>query len=336
MNLAIGLYLREAIPLAKELGDLRFAGEMYKIVLSNRPDNAQAQLGLARVLADMGQSLLAIERYETYINPHNNFDGHQDSLAHLELARLYRGRREIRQALVTLQKARSLNPENPDILIELATVYLESNNRDQAIELAEAATVKAPDNPDCRNLYAQILLRLSQAPAVGAGRMERAREHLNKADQQSQEAVRLAQEVLRLSPDDPESLTGLQGCYGTRVQVLTEQLRFTPDQANLPVRIDLAGVIQERANIARRLRLHDALAVLTAVADRGDRNADYLQLRAELELLVHKTQAAADTCRKLLELRPDSQTVKRLIEQLPADLRPSLEDPPATAPNTEP
>lgn len=324
LNMAIRVYLEQAIPLAIDMNYLRAAGEMYKTVLTHDPTNGRAQLGLARVLADMGQILLAIEMYELYVNPSSNFGGDQDSVAHLELGKLYLGRRSLHNAIRVLERARKLNPEDAQILVELAYAYLHNNDRERAKEIArQAAVIKAPDNPACRNVYATILLELSRVALDPKGSYRQTRENLQAAEEQAREAMRLGERRVEQAPGERAKLEELQRYYQTFTMVMQAKMEDDPDRS-VEVRLATAEVFRKQAELARRLKLHDALKVIAGGGDRAGKSLGYLELRADLELSVEKYGEAADTCRAILAIAPENEVANRIIAQLPDDLRASV------------
>ena len=67
------------------------------------------------------------------------------------LGRLYRDERRFEDALRLLEKAKRLNPDNPEIYLELGTLALKMNNPADASAALEKGVLLAPDNALLRN-----------------------------------------------------------------------------------------------------------------------------------------------------------------------------------------
>jgi tetratricopeptide (TPR) repeat protein len=311
---AVKTYLEYAAPLAKDLGNLDVAEQIYKTVLQLRPNNAQAELGMARVLGAMGgnMQMQAIDRYRSYLNPRNNAVGYQDPQAHLELGRIYRAKRALHQAVATLEKARGLDPENPEILLELAKAYEDTGDRPKAMELAKsAATEKAAGNAAYRNVYAQVLLSQSVPLLRSADSARAAQQNLEESRRQAAKAVELAVADVNANPGDAKPLATESDCYGTYEKILNAVL--IADAGDVGARVDLAGVIQEHAAVAARLELHRALDAFEKAGPTARQNAAFLQKKAELQFEVGQAQAAGETCRELLKVDPANAAAKRIL-----------------------
>ncbi len=329
LGLAIRQYL-EAAPLAMDAGDLQAAEQMYKAVLLHDPVSPEAQVGLARVLGASDRQLQARERYESYLK---TVAGRQDSRARLELGRIYRGLRYLNQAVSTLEKAKELNPEDPEILVELAGTYQDSGYHEKALKLVESATNKAPRNPAYHNIHAVILLAQSRPETRVPGNPEDARRNLEKAGVQARQAVDLAFNALSENRHDSELLASLGRYYATYAEVLgvklaevrTARSALSPDdverrielaKAELDLRMELAAAIQKEADVAQTLRLHAALEVLLKADEQGEKNARFLEVLARLQFNVYQRDDAADTCRRLLKLEPQNPVAAQLLKRL--------------------
>jgi len=326
--------LVETARLAMDMNNVAVAERLYRSVLVKRRTYAEALLGLARLMRATDRTLQAQERYKEYTSTPQ---GQQDSQAFLELGRLYRSLRLRNLALSTLVQAEQLDKWNPAILIELAGVYQEAGAPEKARKLAEAAIDNAPDDPANHQVYARILLgqnaqRIKQVQAqlaTGAAPtpgQEQARQRLlddlAKAKAEAQKAVTLAVGELPSAPGDVALLTSLNGYYGTCRQVLTTILsvRAGPGggQAAIADRIELAQMIRQHAAVLHTLNLHQALATLTAAGEQARNDVSFLENLAQLQFEVYKREAAAETCRRLLDLNPDNAVAKGILDLLSA------------------
>jgi tetratricopeptide (TPR) repeat protein len=304
---AVRTYLYAA-PLAQDRGLLRVAEQMYKAVLLHQPANTDAQLGLARVLRQTERDVQAVEQYKAYLQSPR---GKADSQAHLELGQIYHKLRFLNLAIAMLESARGLDPNNPEILSALAGAYQDANNPEKAAELVRSATEKAPDNPAYHHTYAIIL--------YSQGELARARD-------EAALAISLSRERLRARPDDAELLTRLDQRYRTYRQILRAVLAQDEHKNNLKLWLDLAAVIRDHAEIAQTINLLQALQVLEGVTSIGSKNIPYLERLAELQFLVHRTDAAAETCREILDLEAGNPTARRILDSLGAATRPAGSD----------
>jgi tetratricopeptide (TPR) repeat protein len=314
IDAAVRTYLEYAAPRAQEAGNLDVSEQIFKAVLHLRPNNPQAELGMARVLDARG-SMQAIDRYKSYINPRNNAVGLKDAQAHLELGRIYRRRHYINQAVATLEDARKLDPENPEVLLELAQAYQDANNPANALDLAKsAATEKAPSNAAYRNVYALVLLAQSGPLSQSPDSVKQARQNLDEARRQSSKAIELAVADEKAQPGEARPLDTLGNCYATYERVLTAVLSV--DEADVVARVELATAIQEHAVVTQRRALYRALAVLQRAGEDARKNIAYLEKLAELQSEAGQRAAAAETCQQILKLDAANTAAKRLLERL--------------------
>lgn len=330
---AVETYLYAA-PKALETGNPQRAEAMYTSALLHQPTNPIAQLGLARVLRDLGQDLQAVERYKAYVD---NPQAPADTLAqaYLELGQVYRRERYLKLAEVALQQGRRRDNLNVDILMELAQLHLDRQEYDEAVELARQAAEQAAGDPAYRNRYVQVLMahrgremkalrnrfdRLLRSGAEEAA-IDRVRDQITELagqlDQIRDEAktvVDLAVTALRERPADQRLLVELSDYYATYRKVLRSILEQDPSRVAL--RLELVRVIREHSAVVETLNLHDALAVLEQAGDQAQNNIPLLERRAQLEFDVYRREDAAETCRQLLKLEPDNRVARQLLQQM--------------------
>lgn len=297
---AVNTYLFAA-PVARLSGNPRMAERMYEQVLRYQPNNPPALLGLARVLAETGRGITAIERYKQYVKTPA---GQRDVNGYLELGRLHRIANYPRQAISSLQAAAAIDPENAAVQGELALSFLDNKEYDKALSAIDKAVLRDPRSPEYRNYQAGILLAIKKPrEAADVGRA----------------AIDLTQERLRNSPTDLKLLEGILVYYRTYETALKDVLASDP--GNVAVRIDLARASAAQADINRTLGYSRAISVLVT-APEGDRNnAALLEALAEIRLHGGFHKEAAATARRLLEINPNSLAGRQVLEALPAEFR---------------
>ncbi|MGQ9649179.1 MAG: tetratricopeptide repeat protein [Phycisphaerae bacterium] len=312
---AVKTYTEYAGPLALEMGDIATAEEIYRTVLryERHRYNPRALLGIARVLRAKG-SPEAIDRYKTYVNPRICTEGAKDPQAHLELGRLLYDRRYLNQAVSTLETARSLDPENPEILLELARAYQETAFRPKALSVAQEAVKKSPGNPAYRSVYAQILLAQSGVQQKRNAISDEERRMFNVARAEVDEAVRLARAGVQDAPPEMTRLRVLFGCLQAQEQILSTAAAMDP--GNVRLMVDLARCRQEQSATQHALQLHGILNDLlrAPAAARGD--TTYLETLADLQFRVRLVTDAEATCKELLRLDPNNAIAKQILEKV--------------------
>lgn len=310
---AVKTYVEYAARLAMEANDYQTAEQVYKTVLQYERHryNPQVLLGMARIQAARN-SVQAIDRYKTYINPRLCPQGAKDAQAHLELGRIYLDRGFINQAVSTLEKARNLDPENAEILLALARAYLATPFRAKAVTVAAEAVGKAPANPAYRDVYAQIILSQIDVPQGGGGLSAEARERFAEARRQSEEAVRLARAEVQAAPGDARVLRVLETCYLTQRRILDIASQMSGAGARSVV--ELARCRDELAAVQHTLALHKVLDDLQRAPEAARSDPVYLETLADLQARVYRLQDAAETCRQLQKLDPANASAKRILE----------------------
>lgn len=357
---AVWTYLRAA-PLAMATGQTRLAEQMYNRVLAYQRGNAEALLGLARILAATNREMLAIDRYREYLrtpvddtvraccfgdgrcqdlrmtecialggypqvesstcadspcrsaqltgggNRRRQYYGDVDSLAQLELGRLYRKAQFFSQAITALQAARQINPEDPEIFNELAISYYEGRDFDKARSFAEQAVEKSKKSkryPEYRATLATIRL---------------ARQENMDALAEARGAIEAARDSLKQTRDDRPMLQTLSGSYRAYRQILTV-LIAAPD-ADPALRLELARAVQNHAAVDQTLSMYQALDILLATPTAAD-NVPVLEEVARLQLALSKPAVAlAATCQRLLQLQPGNTVAQDILKRLPTELQ---------------
>jgi tetratricopeptide (TPR) repeat protein len=292
---AVGAYL-EAAKIAYEEEDYTTAEELYNKVFMMDPANAECKLGLARVFSETGRGVQAQQHYKDYIKTP---EGRQNSKAYLELAEIYGNLKSPFQRLSTLIEARDLDPENVEVLRELARAYFDRRQFRQATNIATKAVEKNPRDPECHFTLASIL---------------NVQDKIDLAEEHIRRAVELVTVQLQGEPDNWEMLQQLSKYYSRYSSMLRKKLR--QDGENIETRILLAQVIREQANVERLMTDLAALSVMENASEEARENIRYLELLAELQHLTKKDDEASETCKKLLEKDPDNAMAQRILKSI--------------------
>jgi len=312
---AVKTYTEYAGPLALQMGDTATAEEIYRTVLRNERHryNPQAMLGIARTLRAKG-SMEAIDRYKAYVNPRICETGAKDAQAHLELGTLFYERRYLNQAVSTLEKARSLDPENAEILLQLATAYQDTPFRPKALAVAEEAVRKDPGNPAYRSVYAQMLFAQSVSQKAGEVMSEENRRMFEAARTQVDGAVQLARAGVQDGPADMGRLRVLLGCFQAQQRILTAAAGVNP--GDVGVVVQLARCRQELAAVQHTLQLHGVLNDLRRAPSAARADRTYLETLADLQLRLQMMREASETCEELLKLDPNNAVAKQILARV--------------------
>ncbi len=154
VNTSLGIYHQ----LAKEFEK---AEEYFKRVIELEPDNALAHANLASVYVDMGRPGDAIAELEKVINLEDQGDIPPKTrkalvALYIKLGTALIKTGEMAQGHKAFDYALSADPENPDILAEVAEAYFSINALPYATKYFEQAAEIDPDNPKI-NYYLGII-----------------------------------------------------------------------------------------------------------------------------------------------------------------------------------
>ena len=185
LHLIIGRAYRQA-------GLLPEATEQFKraIVLDARFPRAHYYLGITYLL-DEGQSKLgeALEEFkiEVAANPDEFF-------ANYYLGVVYNFQRQWDLAIVSLRKASTIQPENPDPYFQLGQAYQELNKHEQAIEVLKKSIALNPNLAHNKNQVTTAHHRLAQS-LLKTGQTEAGRKELEIAADLKAQAFKLEQQT---------------------------------------------------------------------------------------------------------------------------------------------
>lgn len=300
---AVNAYL-DAAQQAYEAENYAKAERLCDRIFILQPANTRVQLILARIFASTERSVQASQHYQNYIKSR---DGRQDTSARLELARIYRAMRQNYQALAILTEARDLDSENIEVLLELSQAYYERRMFQQAMQTAEDVLRKASNDPRCYDNMAFLLIQQNQ---------------VREAAEYSRRAIELARTRVFNNPENTREITSLYGYYDRYRRTLARLLDAKQD--DLALRIDLARVVVEQADINNSMTLRNALRLLDQAGPEARDNIKLLETKANIQHLLKLSQTA-ETARRLLRLDPNNVVARRILQAGPI-----LEETPTT------
>ena len=181
----------------RQSGLLADAAEEFKkaLALDSHFPRAHYYLGITYLL-DEGQSKTgeALEEFklEVAANPDEFF-------ANYYLGVVYNFQRQWEPAITFLQKASSVQPDNPDPYFQLAQAYQELNNHERAIEALRKSIALNPNLAHNKGQVTTAHHRLAQS-LLKTGQTEAGRKELQIASDLKAEAFKLEQQTAAGSP----------------------------------------------------------------------------------------------------------------------------------------
>ena len=113
----------------QRLGHLERAMELYKAILELHPAHPHAKLNIGVILHEAGNTAEAIEIYKECLNEPNQTDERRAHvLNNMGAAQIVAQRLD--EGVATLTEALTLNPKNPNALVNLGAYYNEEGNLD--------------------------------------------------------------------------------------------------------------------------------------------------------------------------------------------------------------
>ena len=154
------------------------AGKCYETVIKMAPGYAQAYHGLATVCAMLGEKEKSKGFMETFRNLKDEEmkalkerDSRSNDLAsvrqtvaqaHTDVGQLYYLRRSSAKAEKLLQRAATLDPEQSECRVLLASVYMQDGRLEQALKCYEQISHIKPDNVNCHGNIGVISFQLQR------------------------------------------------------------------------------------------------------------------------------------------------------------------------------
>ncbi len=186
------------------------AAACFHSALKCDPDYVQALIGLGEAEAQRGDGASALKRFETAIE----IDPYRPH-AHFCKGRLLEATGQTDQALAEYFRALEFDSNNPEISLRIAAIQLARNQPDQALARLDQVVELAAGNTEARLFRGQAYLALGYIPQAIADLRSAATQMPDRpqvhyylalaleADRKPVEALRAAQQSLRLAPDDP-------------------------------------------------------------------------------------------------------------------------------------
>ncbi|MBN1795196.1 MAG: tetratricopeptide repeat protein [Sedimentisphaerales bacterium] len=110
-----------------EMNELDSAKEKFNRILEFEPDNATASFYLGEITLNDGDTEKAIQFYKEAVQKDNNIQG-----ARLRIAQIALAESNYENALYYLGHELQFKPQNPDVLVAMASMYLEMGQIDEA------------------------------------------------------------------------------------------------------------------------------------------------------------------------------------------------------------
>lgn len=138
----------EKAGLIKETQGTQAAIEELKLIVNQYPDVASVYTHLSKAYAEIDQDDLAIQTAQNALAPKNGKLSELDqALMHHLLGHLLRKTGQLDQAIIHLQKATQLSPEDVESYLELGIAYKDRREYQQALQLFQQATSVAGKDP---------------------------------------------------------------------------------------------------------------------------------------------------------------------------------------------
>jgi predicted O-linked N-acetylglucosamine transferase (SPINDLY family) len=143
------LTIQQAFDLAlqhHQAGRLREAEQIYRKILANQPNNADAMHLLGVLANQMGRPDAAIELIRRTIALHPQFAD-----AHLNLGNALKDNGQVDEAITAYRQAIAIKPDFADAYTNLSVVLKEKGQLDEATAAAKSATSFNPNSPEAHN-----------------------------------------------------------------------------------------------------------------------------------------------------------------------------------------
>jgi tetratricopeptide (TPR) repeat protein len=193
-------------------GRLNEAEACFRRALELDHDYVGALIGLGTIAAANGDSQSALKRFETAveIEPH-------DADAHFACAQVFETLGRVDEALAAYFRTLEFNPLHPEVSQRIAAIQLGRNQPDQALARLDQAVELAPEDGEVRLLRGRAHLSLRHVPQAIADLRTAVDRLPNRPDayyhlalaldaaHQTKDALRAAEQALRLAPDNADA-----------------------------------------------------------------------------------------------------------------------------------
>ncbi len=279
-------------------GDAATAIKTLNALIQAQPNNTSAMLGLAEAYLRDKNPLQAVEIYNRCrrISPN-------EWRAEYGLGTIYLQQTYYRLARPFLERALALSPSQPQargrVAYNLSLCYRGLHQMKEAIDQARQTLALDPTNIDAHrlliNLYAED----------------------NRSEDALAEARAMADAIrasLVKTPDDRQAVENLGTVLSMSADILQQQTSARPSDPS--VRLQLADVIEQVAQVNVLVIYHNALAQVDAALKAAPENPDVLYAHARLENLVGSPAKAIEDLQVLLKVAPGDTRGKALLEKI--------------------
>jgi tetratricopeptide (TPR) repeat protein len=308
---------REALKIAPDdIDSLKLLGRVYLRQLSEQSASASAPSG-----AVLEQAIAEYEKIVS-LQPKSVED-------RMVLGQLYLMKHQQAKAEEQFQTARSVDPDSEEVVLNLARVYVENNNLDQAAKIIES--VPQPDRTPRMEFTLGATYDQLKRPKDAIAAYKRARD-LQPGDPQTLSA--LAQSLLNdnqidealaqykdLAAADPENADALvritdierrQGKYEEALASVRKARKIDPDNLeagyNQGLLLDVLGRYDEAATTLEKMLEQPALSHANGAytAEEKNNRGIFLERLASVYHEQNKTDQAVATYQKMIDLGGDT------------------------------
>jgi tetratricopeptide (TPR) repeat protein len=282
-------------PSAEELSELN----RYIVAIEKQvPDDPKIAYLKGRAWALMGRTGQAITELEKFITAR---EGRLEWKAFRTLGDLYVDQFP-HMAKGNYEKADKLKPKEPSVLFGLSRSYFSLGDFAKALEFARAAVSED---------------QASNVPYLAhLAKVQTANQQWAQADRTMVMGIELAEKEVAAAPGAPAPLVVLQEQLREMISLLRTRAQMpgaTPDEFSRAARY-----IVEHAEVAAKLALHDAVAVLESAQRHfaDPPTAPFLEQYGVLLARIDRNEDAIETFRKLQEMDPENAAAREWLPRL--------------------
>jgi tetratricopeptide (TPR) repeat protein len=316
----------------KDAGALGEASQLVRAALESDPANTEAHLLAGEISFEARDYDAARDHFKLVLDVDPvNFR------ANLGYGKILNANRQYRQAankLETAERVASDPQRMVDVRRALAYAYAGMGRVNDAVTKAEEAVKLDPQSLDARQTLVEI--RLAAADRTPA--------QLEPALTDAEAYVQKNKDAVQQKPWDKERLQRLDSAYELLLSALRtlhnsfyeRDLRrqvtnalVSGKQAEAAAALNrTAEVVSEQAALQLTLKEYDAVMLAAKAVEYEPKNLRYLENLASLYQRTNDRDMAVQTCRRILELKPDHEGARQYLE--------AVGESPASRPASEP
>lgn len=210
------------------------AKAIYETAIARAPADYRLRENFAEFLEEIGDGTRAIAERKAVrdLTPHYYF-------SHYILGKLLKQQKQFAEARECLSKAHALNPNQPDVLMELGNVEALEGHWEESLAQFKRALRLSPDTPRLHQLSADVLWRMDR-----------------KA-----EAIEALRQAVAIRPAYPEAryrlgeMLGLSGDVAAAAKEFAEVVRLRP--AHVKAHVNLGIALAQLGRTAEAIREFD-------------------------------------------------------------------------------